>query len=129
LIYSLCCPPRHHASQGNSNGFFFSNNAVIATHHLRQKNARVAIINIDPHAGQGTQDIFYDRGDVLFASIDVDPSDYPHSLPATLMNGVLVTILGASINITSNKSSNESIILDGIEHMTARAKAPLALKS
>ena len=123
LIYSLCRPPGHHASRGNSNGFCFFNNAAIAAHHLRQKYTRVAIIDIDTHAGQGTQDIFYERGDVLFASIHVDPSDYPPFFACYPDECGIGGGLGASINIVLDKGSNESSILEGIDHMTAVTKA------
>ncbi len=123
LIYSLCRPPGHHASRGNSNGFCFFNNAAIAAHHLRQKYDRVAIIDIDTHAGQGTQDIFYERGDVLFASVHVDPSDYPPFFACYPDECGIGAGLGASINIALDKGSNEITVLGAIDHVTAMAKA------
>ncbi len=119
LIYSLCRPPGHHASRGNSNGFCFFNNAAIAAHHLRQKYDRVAIIDIDTHAGQGTQDIFYDRGDVIFTSVHVDPSDYPPFFACYPDERGSGDGLGASLNIALDKGSNESAILAGIDEMIA----------
>jgi acetoin utilization deacetylase AcuC-like enzyme len=123
LIYSLCRPPGHHASRGNSNGFCFFNNAAIAAHHLRHKYKRVAIIDIDTHGGQGTQDIFYDRGDVLFASVHVDPSDYPPFFACYPDECGIGEGLGASINITLDKGSNENTVLEGIDHIAAMTKA------
>jgi acetoin utilization deacetylase AcuC-like enzyme len=122
LIYSLCRPPGHHASRSNSNGFCFFNNAAIAAHHLRQKYTRVAIIDIDTHAGQGTQDIFYERSDVLFTSIHVDPSDYPPFFacyPDEIGSG---DGLGASFNIALDKGSSEGTILAGIDKIIAMTK-------
>ena len=76
MVYGLSRPPGHHASWDASNGFCFFNNAAAAAHHLRRRFGKVAIIDVDTHAGNGTQDIFYERGDVFFASIHVDPTDY-----------------------------------------------------
>jgi acetoin utilization deacetylase AcuC-like enzyme len=76
FIYALCRPPGHHAYIDATMGFCFFNNAAIAAQHLRQTFARVAVLDIDTHGGNGTSDIFYDRGDVLYVSIHTDPSDY-----------------------------------------------------
>ncbi len=74
--YALCRPPGHHASIDATMGFCFFNNAAIAAQHLRGRFDRVAVLDVDTHAGNGTQDIFYERGDVLYVSIHTDPSDY-----------------------------------------------------
>lgn len=74
--YALCRPPGHHAGAAQAMGFCFLNNAAIAAEELRQRFARVAIVDIDVHAGNGTQSIFYDRADVLTASMHSDPSHY-----------------------------------------------------
>jgi len=80
--FALCRPPGHHAGRDYFGGFCFLNNAAIAAQSLIDGGAaRVAILDVDYHHGNGTQDIFYDRGDVLFASIHADPSvDYPFFL-------------------------------------------------
>ncbi len=62
--------------QDASWGFCFFNNAAVAAQHLRGRFGKVAILDVDTHAGNGTQDIFYERGDVLYVSIHTDPSDY-----------------------------------------------------
>ncbi|QIE44484.1 histone deacetylase family protein [Pseudohalocynthiibacter aestuariivivens] len=74
--YALCRPPGHHAAAALAMGFCFLNNAAIAAEELRQRYAKVAIVDIDVHHGNGTQDIFYDRADVLTASMHSDPSSY-----------------------------------------------------
>lgn len=74
--YALCRPPGHHAAASQAMGFCFLNNAAIAAEDLRQHDARVAIVDIDVHHGNGTQSIFYDRADVLTASMHSDPSHY-----------------------------------------------------
>jgi len=80
--FSLCRPPGHHAAIDMYGGYCFLNNAAIAAQYLRDKGAlRVAILDVDFHHGNGTQDIFYDRNDVLFISLHGDPMDtFPHFL-------------------------------------------------
>ena len=73
-VFALCRPPGHHAARDLYGGYCFLNNAAIATQILRDKGmARVAIVDVDFHHGNGTQDIFYHRNDVLFASLHGDP--------------------------------------------------------
>ena len=81
-IFSLCRPPGHHAARDMFGGYCFLNNAAIAAQHLCANGAgRVAVLDIDFHHGNGTQDIFYDRDDVLFCSLHGDPEDaFPHFL-------------------------------------------------
>ena len=78
--FALCRPPGHHAARDLFGGYCFINNAAAATQYLRDHGAaRVAILDVDFHHGNGTQDIFYDRPDVLFASLHADPrSDFPY---------------------------------------------------
>lgn len=81
-VFSLCRPPGHHAAIDMFGGYCFINNAAIAAQHLLDKGAqRVAILDVDFHHGNGTQDIFYTRDDVLFLSLHGDPMDaFPHFL-------------------------------------------------
>jgi len=78
-VFSLCRPPGHHASRDMAGGYCYLNNAAIAAQaHLNTGAKRVAILDIDYHHGNGTQSIFYDRSDVLFASLHCRPEDeYP----------------------------------------------------
>jgi acetoin utilization deacetylase AcuC-like enzyme len=81
LVYALCRPPGHHAGAGAHGGSCYLNNAAIAAHALRQSGAaRVAVLDLDAHHGNGTQAIFYGRGDVYFGSLHVDPGAgwFPH---------------------------------------------------
>ncbi len=73
---ALCRPPGHHCYRDRANGFCFLNNAAIAAELLRSRYAKVAILDFDTHHGDGTQAIFYTRGDVLVASCHTDPADY-----------------------------------------------------
>jgi acetoin utilization deacetylase AcuC-like enzyme len=78
--FALCRPPGHHAAKDLYGGYCFLNNAAIAAQHLRDHGAtRVAILDVDFHHGNGTQDIFYDRADVLYVSLHGDPAEaFPH---------------------------------------------------
>ncbi len=81
LAYALCRPPGHHAGPATFGGSCYLNNAAIAAQALRHCGAgRVAVIDIDAHHGNGTQAIFYDRPDVYFGSVHVDPGAgwFPH---------------------------------------------------
>lgn len=81
-VFSLCRPPGHHAALDMYGGYCFLNNAAIAAQDILNQGAkRIAILDIDFHHGNGTQDIFYKRDDVLFASLHGDPLDaFPHFL-------------------------------------------------
>jgi acetoin utilization deacetylase AcuC-like enzyme len=74
--YALCRPPGHHARAEAAGGFCYLNNAAIAAQALRAKYGRVAVLDTDMHHGQGIQEIFYDRGDVLYVSIHGDPTNF-----------------------------------------------------
>ncbi|HEU5089619.1 MAG TPA: histone deacetylase family protein, partial [Roseiflexaceae bacterium] len=85
--YALCRPPGHHAGRDLYGGYCYLNNAAIAAQALLAGNwwqgntapRRVAILDIDYHHGNGTQQIFYERDDVLFVSIHADPArQYPY---------------------------------------------------
>lgn len=77
--FALCRPPGHHAGADYAGGYCHLNAAAIAAQAARDAGIeRVAILDIDYHHGNGTQDIFLDRGDVFYASIHADPAtDYP----------------------------------------------------
>ncbi len=76
--FGLCRPPGHHAGKSNCAGYCYINNAAVAANWL-SKQGRTAILDIDYHAGNGTQDIFYQRSDVFTLSIHSDPDfEYPY---------------------------------------------------
>ncbi|GAA4222091.1 histone deacetylase family protein [Sphingomonas endophytica] len=77
--FALCRPPGHHAGRDYLGGYCYLNNAAIVAAEARQRGlGPVAILDVDYHHGNGTQDIFYDDGEMLFVSIHADPAtDYP----------------------------------------------------
>lgn len=77
--FALCRPPGHHAGTDTFGGYCYLNNAAIAARAAqRAGRGRVAILDVDYHHGNGTQDIFWDDGSVFYASLHADPAtDYP----------------------------------------------------
>lgn len=77
--FALCRPPGHHSGADYLGGYCYLNNAAIAARAARDAGmARVAVLDVDYHHGNGTQDIFWEDGSVFFASIHGDPStEYP----------------------------------------------------
>ena len=77
--FALCRPPGHHASRARFGGYCFLNNAAIAAQAFLDDGAtRTAVLDVDFHHGNGTQSIFYDRPEVLVASLHGDPA---HAFP------------------------------------------------
>lgn len=97
--FALCRPPGHHATADMYGGYCFINNAALAAEALRAGGAsRVAILDIDFHHGNGTQDIFYARDDVFFASLHGAPEDaFPYFLGYADETGT-----GAGVGATAN---------------------------
>jgi acetoin utilization deacetylase AcuC-like enzyme len=81
-VFCATRPPGHHAGTDFMGGYCFVNNAAVAAEVLREQgHAKVAILDVDYHHGNGTQSIFYERADVLFTSLHGDPkTEYPFYL-------------------------------------------------
>jgi acetoin utilization deacetylase AcuC-like enzyme len=77
---ALCRPPGHHAGSARLAGYCYLNNAAIAAQAFIDAGLqRVAVLDIDYHHGNGTQEIFYERADVMVCSVHADPlDDYPY---------------------------------------------------
>jgi acetoin utilization deacetylase AcuC-like enzyme len=80
--FALCRPPGHHAGSAFMGGYCYINNAAVAAQWLRDNGAaRVSILDIDYHHGNGTQEIFYARPDVQVLNLHADPRfEYPYFL-------------------------------------------------
>jgi acetoin utilization deacetylase AcuC-like enzyme len=78
-VYALCRPPGHHAGRDFYGGYCYFNNAALAARRLAAGETRTAVLDLDFHHGNGTQDIFYDSAEVLYVSLHADPnSAYPY---------------------------------------------------
>ncbi|NNE11532.1 MAG: histone deacetylase family protein [Ilumatobacter sp.] len=81
VAYGLCRPPGHHAAHAVYGGYCFFNNAAVVAHHLAvaTDGGKVAVLDVDYHHGNGTQQIFYGRDDIPFVSLHGDPDRaYPY---------------------------------------------------
>ena len=90
VAYACCRPPGHHVTRSAYGGSCYLNNAAIAAQRLRELGfARVAIVDIDAHHGNGAQEIFWERADVFTGSVHVDPATgwFPHFLGAASERG------------------------------------------
>lgn len=76
FAFALCRPPGHHAGIDLFGGYCFINNAAVAAERLIEHGAKkVAILDVDFHHGNGTQDITYQRSDIFFASLHGEPAN------------------------------------------------------
>ncbi len=116
LAYALVRPPGHHAERASFGGFCYFNSAAVAAHEL-SFSGRVAVLDIDYHHGNGTQDIFYDRDDVLTISLHGHPRfAYPYFSGYEDERG---TGAGAGFNV--NIPLPQSV--DGVEYRKALERA------
>ncbi len=100
--YALCRPPGHHATRDGYGGSCYLNNAAVAaTTLLAEGCAKVAVIDVDAHHGNGTQAIFWEREDVFYGSVHVDPGAgwFPH-----YMGFADETAGGTNLNVPSRRS-------------------------
>ncbi|HMO56826.1 MAG TPA: histone deacetylase family protein [Roseiflexaceae bacterium] len=112
--YALCRPPGHHAGSDMCGGYCYLNNAAIAAQYLIDHAARpcrVAILDIDFHHGNGTQQIFYERADVFFASLHADPAHhYPYFLGYPDERGAGVGY-GTNLNLVLDAGVSDTVFL------------------
>lgn len=122
--FALCRPPGHHASRRCAGGYCFLNNAAIAAQaFLDQGASRVAVLDIDYHHGNGTQEIFYDRADVLFTSLHADPlQDYPFYLGHAAEKGAGAG-LGFNLNYPLALGTDGPAYLAALEDSASRMRA------
>lgn len=121
--FAACRPPGHHCGADYLGGYCYLNNAAIAAEAAVAQGKRVAILDVDYHHGNGTQDIFYSRGDVLFVSIHADPrTDYPyywgHADEIGEAEGE-----GATLNLPLPRGSDHATYLPALETALDRISA------
>ncbi len=123
--YALCRPPGHHAGPSAYGGSCYLNNAAIAAQALRQSGAsRVAVLDIDAHHGNGTQAIFYARGDVFVGNVHVDPGAgwFPHYVGYADETGIGAG-LGANRNLPLAPGSGDLEWLAAVDALCAEVRA------
>lgn len=121
--YALCRPPGHHARQDAAAGFCYFNNAAIAAVRLRSKFDKVAILDVDLHHGNGTQDIFYHRNDVLTVSLHADPTRfYPFFWGSSDQRGAGQGE-GFNINFPLARGSGDEAYVAALDKALARIEA------
>lgn len=122
--FAFCRPPGHHAGRDYMGGYSYLNNVAIAAQHALENGAkRVAVLDVDYHHGNGTQDIFYAREEVLTISLHADPTtDYPfywgHGDEIGEGRGV-----GANVNLPMPRGTvwtgYRSCLIEALERVTA----------
>jgi acetoin utilization deacetylase AcuC-like enzyme len=116
LAYALCRPPGHHATPAGFGGSCYLNNAAVAAEALREGGAeRVAIVDVDAHHGNGTAAIFYERPDVLYGSVHVDPAAgwFPHIVGYADETGAGAGV-GCTRNLPLPEGAGDSPWLDAV---------------
>jgi len=115
--YALARPPGHHAYAARAGGHCYLNNAALAAERLRRKGAaRVGVLDIDAHHGNGTQGIFWARDDVVFVSVHGDPSGhYPWFVGHAEERGAGAGE-GANLNLPLPRGSGDEDWLAAVAH-------------
>lgn len=125
VVYGLTRPPGHHVTRTAYGGSCYLNNAAVAAEGFRRAgHERVAVIDIDAHHGNGTQDVFYSRGDVFYGSVHVDPGAgwFPHYAGFADEVGVEAGV-GANLNIPMAPGSGDGPWLDAVRRVTDAVSA------
>ena len=119
LAYAATRPPGHHAGRAFFGGSCYLNNAAVAVERLTLNGfTRVAVVDIDAHHGNGTQEIFYERGDVFYGSVHIDPGAgwYPHFVGFADEKGD-GDGLGANLNVPLPPGTGDDGWLRGLDRV------------
>jgi acetoin utilization deacetylase AcuC-like enzyme len=115
---ALVRPPGHHAERDRAMGFCLVNNVAVAAQAARRAGKkRVAIVDIDVHHGNGTQDVFWEEPDVLYVSTHQYPF-YPGSGAIDERGGGAG--LGATVNVPLSEGAGDEVYA----HALARVIVP-----
>ncbi len=122
LAYAVCRPPGHHAGRNFFGGFCYFNNAAAAAQYLSAEYT-TAILDLDFHHGNGTQDIFYQRRDILTLSIHGDPDySYPYFSGFSTETGEGEG-LGYNINLPLPPETGEELYLRTLDKALKQIKS------
>jgi acetoin utilization deacetylase AcuC-like enzyme len=122
--YALCRPPGHHVARGCFGGSCYLNNSAIAAARLHAEGGEpVAVLDIDAHHGNGTQQIFYEHPGVLVGSVHVDPGAgwFPHFLGFAAETGAGAGE-GANRNLCLAPGSGDRPWLEAVGELAAWAR-------
>ncbi len=120
-VYAACRPPGHHVGRDFYGGSCYLNNAAIAAERLRNGGvARVAIVDLDAHHGNGTQVLFYERADVVYASVHIDPDAgwFPHFMGRMDETGA-GDGAGFTVNVPLPEGAGDDEWLAGVDRLCA----------
>src|SRR5690606_16765445 len=121
--FALCRPSGHHARTDRANGFCYLNNSAIAAERLASRYGKVAILDVDAHHGDGTQQIFYHRQDVLTVSIHVDPNVYYPFYTGYADERGISDGEGCNINIPLAPKTGDAAFLAAVDEAAAQVRA------
>ncbi|KAF1048463.1 MAG: Acetylpolyamine amidohydrolase [Herbaspirillum frisingense] len=113
--YAICRPPGHHARRDAAGGFCYLNNAAIAAQMLSEQYRRVLVLDTDMHHGQGIQEIFYTRRDVMYVSIHGDPENFYPVVAGFEDERGSGEGYGYNLNLPMPHHSPESVFFDRLE--------------
>ena len=124
VAYACTRPPGHHVTRSAYGGSCYLNNAAIAAQRLRDGGfARVAVLDVDAHHGNGAQAIFWERSDVFTGSVHVDPATgwFPHFLGTAAEQGVGEGH-GANRNVPLPPGAGDELWLEGVREIAQAAR-------
>ena len=121
--FALCRPPGHHARRAAAGGFCYINNAAVAATLLRDRHAKVAILDTDMHHGQGIQEIFYDRDDVYYVSVHGDPTNFYPVVTGFEDETGAGAGLGYNLNLPMPHGSDETVFFDAVNQAVRAIEA------
>jgi acetoin utilization deacetylase AcuC-like enzyme len=119
--YALCRPPGHHVTRSAYGGSCYLNNAAVAAQALiGAGHGRVAVVDVDAHHGNGTAAIFYDRADVFYGSVHIDPAAgwFPHFVGHADETGADAGA-GTTLNIPLRPGTGDAEFLAGLDRVVA----------
>jgi acetoin utilization deacetylase AcuC-like enzyme len=125
VAYALSRPPGHHATRSGYGGSCYVNNAALAAQRLRDGgHERVAVVDVDAHHGNGTAALFYERADVLYGSVHVDPAAgwFPHYVGFSEETGTGAG-RGATRNLPLPEGSGDRVWVEAVEQLAAWVQA------